>query len=273
MIDYCLLFLLKLIKKLERGDDQTLTPQRHQLILKLLKKQGVVKVQELALSTGASESTIRRDLDQLEQQHLLKRVHGGAALLQSKGVERPIQEKATRFTQAKKEIGLFAAGLVEPGACIYLDAGSTTLEMIPALTGKQVTVVTNGMTHLELLVEYEIESYVLGGKMKTSTRALIGAMALEGIRHYRFDQCFLGTNGIHPDLGYTTPDPEEAILKRTALQLSGQSFVLADPSKLSEISFAKIADLNAASLITLPLSPETKEIYSKKTYVFEVDKA
>lgn len=238
----------------------------------MLKKQGAVKVQELALSTGASESTIRRDLDQLEQQHLLKRVHGGAALLQAKGLEHPLQEKTARFTQDKKDIAFWAVSMVEPGNCIYLDAGSTTLEMIPALAGKQVTVVTNGMTHLELLVEYDITSYVLGGKMKPSTRALIGAIALEGIRHYRFDQCFLGTNGIHPELGYTTPDPEEAILKRTAIQLSSQSFVLADPSKLSEVSFAKIADLNAASLITLPLSPETKEIYAKETYVFEVDK-
>ncbi len=194
-------------------------------------------------------------------------------MLQSKGLEQPIQEKTAKFTQDKKEIALFAASFVESGACIYLDAGSTTLEMIPALAGKQVTVVTNGMTHLEWLVEYEIESYVLGGKMKPSTRALIGAIALEGIRHYRFDQCFLGTNGIHPELGYTTPDPEEAILKRTALRLSSQSFVLADPSKLSEVSFAKIADLSAASLITLSLSPETKDIYSKKTYVFEVGKA
>ncbi|MGA8941680.1 MAG: DeoR/GlpR family DNA-binding transcription regulator [Thermoactinomyces sp.] len=251
----------------------TLTPQRHQLILKLLKKQGVVKVQDLVQYTGASESTIRRDLDQLEKQNLLKRVHGGAALLQAKGLEQPIQEKAARFTQAKKEIALLAASFVEPGACIYLDAGSTTLEMIPALAGKQVIVVTNGLTHLELLVTYEIESYVLGGKMKPSTRALIGANALEGIRHYRFDQCFLGANGVHPELGYTTPDPEEAILKRTALQLSSQSFVLADPSKLSEVFFAKIADLHVASLITLSLPPEIKEVYVQKTYVFEVDKA
>ncbi|KYQ86358.1 MULTISPECIES: DeoR/GlpR family DNA-binding transcription regulator [Thermoactinomyces] len=251
----------------------TLTPQRHQFILSLLKRQGIVKVQELVHLTGASESTIRRDLDQLQQQHLLKRVHGGAALLQNKGLEMPIQEKAIRHTREKKEIALFAGSFVDQGACIYLDAGSTTLEMIPPLAGKQVTVVTNGMTHLERLVEYDIEAYVLGGKMKPSTKALIGAMALEGIERYRFDQCFLGTNGIHPDFGYTTPDPEEACLKQKALQLSSQAFVLADPSKLSEVSFAKFADLEEASLITLPLSSEIKEKLAQKTYVFEVDQA
>lgn len=136
--------------------------------------------------------------------------------------------------------------------------------MIPALAGKQVTVVTNGMTHLERLVEYDIEAYVLGGKMKSSTKALIGAVALQGIERYRFDQCFLGTNGIHPDFGYTTPDPEEACLKQKALQLSSQAFVLADPSKLSEVSFAKFADLEEASLITLPLSSEIKEKLAQK---------
>lgn len=249
-----------------------LTPQRHQLILNLLKKRGVVKLQELVTATDSSESTVRRDLIQLEKQHLLKRVHGGAALLQGKGLEPSIAEKSAKNLQEKKRIAAFAASLVQNGDCIYLDAGSTTFEMIPHIIDKQVTVVTNGVNHLEALVANRVKAYVLGGMMKASTKAIIGSVALENIRRYRFDRCFLGVNGIHPQLGYTTPDPEEALLKQAALQLSGQTYVLADHSKFSEISFAKIADLEEAALITDEVPKDTRQFYEEKTSLFEVGK-
>ncbi|WP_089973020.1 DeoR/GlpR family DNA-binding transcription regulator [Lihuaxuella thermophila] len=249
-----------------------LTPQRHQLILDLLRKQGVVKIQDLVAATDSSESTVRRDLIQLEKKHLLKRIHGGAALLQGKGSEPGMVEKSAKNLQEKKQIAAFAASLVKNGDCIYLDAGSTTFEMIPHFIDKQVTVVTNGVNHLEALVANHVKAYVLGGKMKASTKALIGSVALENLRRYRFDRCFLGANGIHPELGYTTPDPEEALLKQSAMQLSGQTYVLADHSKFSEISFAKFADLEEACLITDLVPEDTRECYEQKTSLFEVGK-
>nr|WP_220185914.1 DeoR/GlpR family DNA-binding transcription regulator [Paenactinomyces guangxiensis] len=242
------------------------------MILNLLKQQGVVKLQDLVSVTESSESTIRRDLVELEKQNLLKRVHGGAALLQGKGTEPTIVEKSAKNLQEKRQIAAFAASLVGKGDCIYLDAGSTTIEMIPHLTGKQVTVVTNGVNHLEILLRNDMKAYVLGGMMKASTRAIIGNVALENIRRFRFDHCFLGVNGIHAELGYTTPDPEEAFLKQAALQLSGQSYVLADHSKFGEISFAKIADLEEATILTDEMPEDTREFYEKQTSVLEVVK-
>ncbi|KEK21765.1 DeoR/GlpR family DNA-binding transcription regulator [Bacillus gaemokensis] len=248
-----------------------LTPERHQLILQLLKEQKVVKLQRFVERTQSSESTIRRDLAQLEKQRLLKRVHGGAAVLTGKGEEPTMVEKSAKNIQTKKQIAKYAVSFVEQGDCIYLDAGSTTFEMIPHLTDKEVTVVTNGLMHIESLVEHNIRAYLLGGMMKSRTKALIGAMAQESIQQYRFDKCFLGANGVHEQLGYTTPDPEEALLKKMALTLANESYFLIDESKFSEVAFAKIASLEEAMIITNMLEEELEE-YKRKTNVIEVDK-
>ncbi|WP_439741185.1 DeoR/GlpR family DNA-binding transcription regulator [Bacillus pseudomycoides] len=248
-----------------------LTPERHQLILQLVKEKKVVKLQQLVEETKSSESTIRRDLAQLEEECLLKRVHGGAAVLTGKGEEPTMVEKSAKNIQVKKQIAKHAASFVAKGDCIYLDAGSTTFEMIPYLIEKEVTVVTNGLMHIEALVENNIRAYLLGGMMKSRTKALIGAMAQESMQQYRFDKCFLGANGVHEQLGYTTPDPEEALLKKRALTLANEGYFLIDESKFAEVAFAKIASIEEATIITNALEEEQEE-YKRKTNVIEVDK-
>ncbi|MFX3623562.1 MAG: DeoR/GlpR family DNA-binding transcription regulator [Ectobacillus sp.] len=244
-----------------------LTPERHRIILDLVKEKGVVKLQELVDATGTSESTIRRDLVQLEEQNRIKRVHGGASSLQARGRELTMNEKSSKNIHEKKLIAQYASSLAEEGNCIYLDAGSTTYEMIPYLQGKNVTVVTNGLMHIEALFQADIRAYLLGGMMKNSTKALIGSAALEGLLHYRFDLCFLGINGIHLVHGYTTPDPEEALLKKTAMNLANKSYVLADSSKFAEVSFAKVESLEAATIITTNLKEQESAPYKQKTTV------
>lgn len=243
-----------------------LEPERHQLILTALKNKNTVKLQELVELTKTSESTIRRDLTQLEQRNLLKRVHGGAAKLQGKLQEPTMTEKSSKNLQEKYQIAQYAANLVEEGDSIYLDAGSTVLEMIPFLP-KDIVVVTNGLMHANELLERNIKTYLIGGMIKPTTKAMIGRGAIESLEKYRFDKCFLGVNGIHPQFGFTTPDQEEALIKQSALSLSRETFVLADESKFSEIAFAKIAELNEASIITDELSTETKELFISKTNI------
>ncbi|MBO0998935.1 DeoR/GlpR transcriptional regulator [Bacillus sp. SD075] len=227
-----------------------LTTERHQFILSILKEQGTVKLQELVDQLQASESTIRRDLVQLEEMKLLKRVHGGASLLQRKGLEPTTMEKQNKARAEKQLIAKLAASFIEKNDCIYLDAGTTTAEMIPYLKDKNITVLTNGLMHIPKLIELEIKTVLVGGTIKFSTNAVIGSSAVQFLDEYRFDKCFLGMNGIHQDLGFTTPDPEEALLKKMALRLSNETYVLADSSKLNEATFAKVADVSDAIIIT-----------------------
>lgn len=243
-----------------------LETERHQLILDALKKKNIVKLQELVELTDSSESTIRRDLTHLEEGKFLKRVHGGAARLQGKLQELSMTEKSSKNLQAKRQIAEFAASLVEEEECIYLDAGSTIFEMIRYLP-TNIVVVTNGLTHVDELLNRKIKTYLIGGYAKPATKAMIGRGALDSLEHYRFDKCFMGVNGIHPQFGYTTPDPEEAQIKQLAISLAREAFVLTDESKFSEIAFAKITDLHNASIITNELHFELKELFSSKTMI------
>ncbi|MBS4172269.1 DeoR/GlpR family DNA-binding transcription regulator [Bacillus sp. FJAT-49736] len=245
-----------------------LTAERHRIILELLKQKEIVSLQELVNETNTSESTIRRDLIELEKKNALKRVHGGAARLQGKLEEPGIIEKTAKNLTAKDLIAKYAASLVEQADCIYLDAGSTTLQMIPYLPNESdIVVVTNGLTNIQPLLNKGIKTYLIGGAIKPKTGAMIGRGALYAIENYRFDKCFLGVNGIHPSFGYTTPDPEEAFIKQKALQLSRESYVLADDTKFGEIAFSEIAPLSEASIITNLLNNDTAELYKHKTTI------
>lgn len=249
------------------GGDGVLTPERQQFILDALKHDGFVKISQLVKDLNTSESTIRRDLSQLEDLHLLKRVHGGAELVKGRGNEPTIHEKSTAHLEDKKTIAQYAASLVEDGDCIYLDAGTTTKAMIPYLLNKPITIVTNGLMQAASLQDSDIVTYLIGGRIKKSTNALIGSIAVNHLSGYRFDKCFLGINGIHPDWGYSTPDPEEAILKRKAMELSKEAYVLADESKFGETSFAKVAELYKGKIITTGIDSAKLAKYKTNTTI------
>ncbi|MBM7661493.1 DeoR family fructose operon transcriptional repressor [Bacillus mesophilus] len=244
-----------------------LTAERYRIILEMIAEREVVKLHELVEATQSSESTIRRDLSQLELNHKLKRVHGGAALLHQKGEELSITEKSTKNLSEKEEIGKFAAGLIRNGDCIYLDAGTTVFQMIRFIQAKDIKVVTNGLTHLEALLEQNIDTFLIGGHIKQKTRALIGSGAFQALKQFRFDKTFIGVNGIHPQFGYTTPDPEEALIKSKALQLGQEAYVLADHTKFHEVTFAKVADINEACIITNVIESEILAEYKEKTRI------
>ena len=227
-----------------------LTEKRHEIILKLLSEQQTITIKDIIDATAVSETTIRRDLTDLEKQNRLERIHGGATIATRKLQEFSIREKSTKNLQDKINIAQAAASLVQKGDCIYLDAGTTTLQLIPFLKDKDVVVVTNGLTHTELLMKHEVTAYMTGGLIKDKTRALIGSRAIQSLKNYRFDACFLGVNGFHKEAGYTTPDPEEAMMKQTAQQYAASTYVLADHSKYNKVSFAKISELQDAAIIT-----------------------
>lgn len=244
-----------------------LTPERHQIILDMLKSKKVVKLHELVDATSASESTIRRDLSLLEDEKKLKRVHGGASLINQKGEELGITEKAMQNLEEKNIVAQYAASLIRDGDCIFLDAGTTAFQMITYMNAKDIKVVTTGLTHLEALLEKGIDTYLTGGYIKQNTRALIGRGALEGIHQYRFDKCFIGVNGIHTEYGFTTPDPEEAIIKNSAIKLAQEAFLLGDHTKFNSVTFAQIAELKAGVIITNENDHEILAPFLKQTTI------
>ncbi|MDN3437864.1 DeoR/GlpR family DNA-binding transcription regulator [Planococcus sp. APC 3900] len=249
-----------------------LTNERHTYILRLLAEKQAIKIQELVESTGASESTIRRDLTELEQSRKLERVFGGAILPGQNLLEPSIKDKSTQFLDEKIRIAELASSFVQRGDSVFLDAGTTTFQLIPFLKDKDLVVVTNGLTLVEALNDHGITTYLTGGLMKPRTGAFVGSHTIQALQNYRFDICFLGINGFHADYGYTTPDPEEAAVKQLASSLAKTTYALADHSKTNKISFAKIMDLDRATLIVDEISKEANAGLEKKTTVKVVNR-
>ncbi|WP_033541270.1 DeoR/GlpR family DNA-binding transcription regulator [Planococcus sp. CAU13] len=244
-----------------------LTHERHEYILKYLDEKKTIKIQDIVDSTGASESTIRRDLTELENMQKLERVFGGAVLPGRNLQESSVADKAARNLQEKKRLAKFAASFIQKGDSVFLDAGTTTYQMIPYLKDKEVVVVTNGLTLVESLNEHGITTYLTGGLMKPLTGAFVGAQTIQSLGNYRFDICFLGANGFHAEYGYTTPDPEEAAVKKRASTLARKTYILADHSKANKVSFAKIMDLDQGILLTDQIAGNILEVIEKKTNV------
>lgn len=246
-----------------------LAEQRFELILQELNERRAASVPRLCELTGASEATVRRDLNALARQGRLNKVHGGAVFSGSafQGEEPDVDTKA-RLCQAEKErIARYAAGLIDDDDVVYLDAGTTTVRMVEHLKHSKAIFVTNGASCALRLLELGLHGYVLGGCLKPGTGAVVGAEALHSLERYNFTKAFLGINGITVRQGFTTPDPEEAAVKRKAAQQACLTYILADSSKFETVTAASVLPLEKASIITDRL-PDRK--YLEHTIVKEV---
>ncbi|AXI08210.1 DeoR family transcriptional regulator [Oceanobacillus zhaokaii] len=245
-----------------------LTEERYAFILDELKQNGIVKTQKLMTALQCSESTIRRDLAQLEKDGVLRRVHGGAKRLYLLDDELSNNEKSSKNVQEKTAIGKLAASLIDENDVVFIEAGTTTLTMVDYIETGNITVVTNGILHASLLTDKNITTYLIGGKIKPSTKAIIGPTSLSELRDYRFNKAFLGINGIDSEFGCTTPDPEEAALKNLAIKQASITYMLADQSKWNKVNFANVCDLEEVTIIT----DEAKgniDFFRQKTEILE----
>ena len=140
-------------------------------------------------------------------------------------------------------------GHVEAGLRTYDKYSPYPEEMNPHLANRQVTVVTNSIHHAVKLVDLGISTRIIGGKVKHSTDASIGSTALEQIRQLNFDCAFIGANGVDANY-FTMPDMEEAVIKRTVIANAQKAYVLADASKLGQVTYAKVAEVEKVTIIT-----------------------
>ena len=199
-----------------------------------------------------SESTIRRDLHVLDQKGELTKVFGGAVY---KERELNTKEERVAFRQElnreeKMRIGKYAASLITPEDFVYLDAGTTTGAMIPHLTERSASFVTNAVSHALLLAENGFRVILIGGELKSSTEAIVGNEAFVTLHKYHFTKGFFGTNGISRRTGFTTPDINEAMIKQCAMGHTRFAYVLCDYSKFSLISPVSFGEFSSAQVVT-----------------------
>ena len=236
-----------------------LAEERAAAILSFIEQQGAASVAQLCRATGASEATIRRDLTQLHQQGRLNKVHGGAVALRGNfSMEEPdLTTKAQLHVEEKSAIGRYAAAQVNDDDFVFLDAGTTVLAMADHLAASRAGFVTTSIACAKRLSELGRRVTVVGGQLKLGTEAIIGAEALAFLERYHFTKAFLGANGITEKQGCTTPDPEEAAIKRRAADQAYMTYVLADSSKFGQTAAVTIRPLEKVCVITERIPDES----------------
>ena len=236
-----------------------LAEERAAAILSFIEQQGAASVAQLCQATGASEATIRRDLTQLHQQGRLNKVHGGAVALRGNfSMEEPdLTTKAQLHVEEKSAIGRYAAAQVNDDDFVFLDAGTTVLAMADHLAASRAGFVTTSIACAKRLSGLGRQVTVVGGQLKLGTEAIIGAEALAFLERYHFTKAFLGANGITVKQGCTTPDPEEAAIKRRAADQAYMTYVLADSSKFGQTAAVTIRPLEKVCVITERIPDES----------------
>jgi DeoR/GlpR family transcriptional regulator of sugar metabolism len=224
-----------------------LTDERRALILDRLGNQGRVLAADLSAELEVSQDTIRRDLRELDDAGLVRRVHGGA--LPRHGDASPFATRARRAPEAKASIARRAAACVQDGQVVVLDGGTTTLELARALRDdlRASVITTSPPIALALADHPGLEVTVIGGTLRPNALVTVGAMAIEALRVIRADVVFLGVCGLHPEIGVTTEDLEERHVKAAMIVGAAEVVALADHDKLGTAMPIVVAPLQAVT--------------------------
>jgi DeoR family fructose operon transcriptional repressor len=220
--------------------------KRRAWIVEQINQKGILSVEELARLVASSLMTIRRDLAVLDGQGLLRRTHGGAVAIAAPP-DVPLRRRERLELQAKAAIGRTAAALIEPGATILLDAGTTVLALVNALRAvRDLTVVTNSVQALTVLWNRPgIRTVVLAGVARPSSGAITGPLAEKTLDEIRVDRAFLGTTGITRRWEVSNSDLDLAALQRRILSVAKETYVLADHTKFGRTGLAIVGPLRA----------------------------
>ncbi|MEV0317167.1 DeoR/GlpR family DNA-binding transcription regulator [Streptomyces sp. NPDC086554] len=235
-------------------------PERQQEILRLARDGGRVDVLSLAEEFQVTAETIRRDLKALDRAGLVRRVHGGAIPAGRLDFEPDLAEREGTSADEKDRIAKAALAELPAEGSVILDAGSTVARLAASLPLESTfTVVTHGLPTAARLADHPgIQLHLIGGRVRSRTRAAVDAWALRAYGEIRADVLFLATNGFSAEAGLTTPDLAEAAVKRAAIGAARRVVLLADSTKHGQEHFARFGDLDDVDLLITDsgLSPE-----------------
>jgi len=238
--------------------------QRGLKILKILEMNPEIRVPELSESLGVSEATIRRDLDKLEEIGQVKRIHGGALLIEQGAYEPPVLHRIDDLADEKRRIGQAAADLIQSGESVFIGSGTTTLELANNLKGKKnLTVVTNALTVLNALAQfYGISVISTGGLLRASELSFIGHISELALDEVRVDKVIIGIPAIDIEAGLTNDYLPQVMTDRAIINMAAELVVVADHSKFGKAASAYLAPIER--IHTLVTDEKTDKVILKK---------
>ncbi|HBM75940.1 MAG TPA: DeoR family transcriptional regulator [Clostridiaceae bacterium] len=250
-----------------------LNEERKMKIIEMIDKEGIVQIQDLTKAFRVSIYTIRRDLSDLENKGLLRRTHGGAVRIEKSAWLPTIEEGKKEAVAEKKAIALKASKYIEGGDCIFM-MGSTITDMItPNISGKKITVVTNSLDVGSALSQYEnIETIIIGGRVKNYKGNILGSKAVDEINGYHFDKALIPCGGVQFKAGVTTSTIDSSDFTRAVINVTRENILIADYRKIGRVTFSKICDVSRLSRIITDDKADTYELdqISKKNVAVDI---
>jgi DeoR/GlpR family transcriptional regulator of sugar metabolism len=230
---------------------------RRRALLDALQRDGEVQVRQLAAELSCSGMTVRRDLDALEHDGVVRRVHGGAIRVQLRRDELPYAARVLEAAEAKQRIGRAVAALITDGETVILDSGTTARQVARALRGRPVTVLPLGLRVLMELADDDAISLICpGGDVRPGELVVTGDLAEVAFERLRFDTLVLGCCGLDEREGVTTHVPADARVKRAALRSARRVILASDATKIGQVTFGHVCSLAAAERLVTDAGPE-----------------
>jgi DeoR family transcriptional regulator, fructose operon transcriptional repressor len=227
-----------------------LAPERWEHLRALLRQQPVMRVEDFCRQLHVSPATVRRDLDALTERGEIRRVHGGAVLVEGRIAEPVFETKTAIASKEKQRIAQAALAFVKPGDTIYLDGGSTVLELARLLADHaNLTVVTNSLRAALELAGRGPRLILVGGELRRLSQTVVGPLTRLVLQELHLDKAFMGTIGMAGKEGLTTTDPSEAFTKELVMRQAGQVIVLADSTKAGKVAFARAGSLDEVDVL------------------------
>lgn len=231
------------------------TIDRKSQIVEMVMERGNITIAEICSRFNVSDMTARRDLNELDRQGLLRRVHGGAIANLGRSYEPSFQTRSVKKQEEKKAIGLKAAELIFDGDSIALDVGTTTLEIVPGLRGKRnLTIITSCLQIAAKIVdqislEVDARLIITGGIVRPRELSMVGHIPEQVYQDLHVDKAFIGIGGISLEEGLTEYNIEDAQIKRMLMRNAREKIVVADGAKFGVTTFTSVAPLNAVDKI------------------------
>lgn len=223
-----------------------LPEERKDYIYQIVNERKAVKVSDLSKELELTEATIRRDLEELQNEKKLRRTHGGAVALKPEETFYVIRQLAAIHVEEKRAIAAKAYEYIEDGDTLILDASSTAQELCKLIAEgakKELTVITNAFSVVNILrVKHDMTVIHTGGVLEPKTESSIGDFAVQQLSRLKADKVFLGVNGIDPQFGYSITNLNEGNVKRAMIHCASEVFVIADHSKFSSTFLSQIAE-------------------------------
>ncbi|WP_033345050.1 DeoR/GlpR family DNA-binding transcription regulator [Catenuloplanes japonicus] len=246
-----------------------LQERRHELILRTLRTDGPATVTALAESLGVSPATIRRDLVELDEEGLLRRVHGGAVPLEEK--DDPFADVAAVRTAEKDAVARRCAELVKDGETVLLDIGTTAHRVSRFLHGRALTVITSNLAVYEELVDdVAIQLILLGGVVRRDYRSLVGFLTEDNLRQMHADRLILGTSGVRATGAVVDTTVIQVPVKRAMIAASDQVILAADAGKFPGSGMARVCDASDLHVVVTNADADPATLDALRTAEVEV---